>query len=126
AGRLHFRAEQSVDAGKLEERKDGFLDAHVAGNDFARHTELAKGLPDHDARGDLGERPPDRLRDERYGTRRTWVHLEDVDDRLLDRELHVHQPADAELARERDSLPADLVLNVFRDRLRRQAARAIP
>ena len=69
--------------------------------------ELVERLADHDHGRDLRERSARRLRDERHRAARARVHFEDVDLAALDRELHVHQPDDAELEREHARLLFD-------------------
>ncbi len=132
AGRLHLRPEDRVDAGKLDERKHRFLDRKVRRHDFARYALARQRLPDHAARGDLGQRPAGRLRHVGHGARRARIDFEHVDDALavaavrkLDRELDVHQPDDFEPMRHRDRLPTQLVLQLRRQRERRQRARRV-
>ncbi len=58
--------------------------------------EACKLLARHDAGGDLGDRQADHLGDERHGARGARIDLEDIDNIILHRELHVHQADDLE------------------------------
>ena len=108
AGRAHLRAEDGVGARELREREDALLHARRAAATATSSTPSSSSvLPAMTMRRDLRERPPGRLRDERHRAARARVHLEDVDLAALHRELHVHQPDDAELEREHARLLLD-------------------
>jgi hypothetical protein len=49
------------------------------------------------------------FRDEGHHARRAWVHFEDVNLSVLDRVLHVHQPADLQRDGERTGLFFELL-----------------
>ena len=88
-------------------------------------TELVELPPDHHERPDLSQRLADRLRDERHGARCTRVHLDHIRFTVLDRILHVHQPAHTDLQCELLGRCNDVANRVFRERVRRQRARAV-
>ena len=66
AGGLHFRRKRDVDARELDEREDGFLDAHVRHVDFFGETDLFEGFAEHAAASVAGKRDADGLGDERH------------------------------------------------------------
>ena len=62
AGRLHFRRKRDVDARELDEREDGFLDAHVRHVDFFGEADLFEGFAQHAAARVAGKWRPFGLR----------------------------------------------------------------
>lgn len=67
AGGLHFRRKRDVDARELDEREDGFLDAHVRHVDFFGKADLFEGFAEHAAACVARERHADGLGNERHG-----------------------------------------------------------
>ena len=67
AGRLHFRRKRDVDARELDEREDGFLDAHVRHMDFFGEADLFEGFAEHAAACITCKRNTDGLGNERHG-----------------------------------------------------------
>ena len=53
----------------------------------------------HDLSGQLGQRHADGFADIRHGARRPRIDLKHINFAVLHRELHIHQPADLQLAR---------------------------
>ena len=104
AGGLHFRAQHDVDAGKLDEGENGFLDGDVAGDRLAEIALVGQRHADHYLGGHLGERHARGLGDERHGAARPGVHLEHVHVRpavfAFDGVLDVHQASDFQAAGE--------------------------
>src|SRR5436305_1072019 len=82
-------------------------------------------LARHDPSGDLGDRPPDRLGDERHRATGARVDLDQIYFAILDRELDVHQPPDLERQRELARLPLDLRHDVGRKAVGRNRAGAV-
>ena len=62
AGRLHFRRKRDVHARELDEREDGFLDAHVRHVDFFGEADLFEGFAEHATAGVTGKWRPFGLR----------------------------------------------------------------
>jgi hypothetical protein len=123
-GGPHFRAEHGVDAGEACERHHRFFHGHVlwlaAGG--VEIFELGAG---HHLGGDLGDRGADGFGHKRHGAAGARVHLDQEDLAVLYRELHIHQALHADRLGERDGFPAQLVDDVFRQRMRRQGAGAV-
>ncbi len=94
--------------GKRAKGKTASLTATCGRARFGLEPEVGELLARHHPRGDLGDRHAGRLGDEGHGARGARIDLEHIDVAVLDRELHVHQPDDAERARERRGLPLDL------------------
>ena len=86
---------------------------------------LLERLAGHDARRDLGDRQADDFGDEGHRARGARIDLEHVDLAVLDRVLHVHQPADVERERQRARLPLELGNCLLAQRMRRQRAGGI-
>ena len=112
AGRLHFRRKRDVDARELDEREDGFLDAHVRHVDFFGEADLFEGFAEHAAARVAGQRDADGLGNERHRTGSARVHFDHVEFAILDGELHVHETANVEFLREFLGVGADLVLDL--------------
>ena len=66
AGRLHLGAEQRVDAREPHEREHRRLHEEAGHLQVLGEAQLGQRLPDHQARGDLGERRAGRLRQIRH------------------------------------------------------------
>src|SRR5262245_58894336 len=119
---FHFRPQARVDARKLDEREDRFLDRDVwQVAPVPGHPGLER-LAEGGTRRDLGERQPDRLGDERDGPGGTRIHLEDVDRVVADRELDVDEADHTEGLREPARLAAQRLHLVLTERVRRQRA----
>ena len=86
---------------------------------------VPQGHSRHHARGDLGDRHADCLGDERHGAARARVHFDDEDRPVLDRELHVHQAAHVQGARERFGLARQFPDDLIRQRVHGQGASRI-
>lgn len=67
AGGLHFRRKRDIDTRELDEREDGFLDAHVRHVDFFGKADLFEGFAEHAAACVARERHADGLGNERHG-----------------------------------------------------------
>ena len=80
---------------------------------------------EHDPRGRLGQRGGGRLGDERHGTRRPRVGLEDVEHVGRDRELDVEQAAHADAVGDGPRRLADALDVLATQRDRRQRARRV-
>src|SRR5690606_35060911 len=119
-GGLHFRPEDRVNAGELGEGEHRFLDAVKVRYDFLGEAQLLQRLAGHDPCGDLRQRCADALGYEGHGTRSTGVHLDDVDNAVLQCQLHVHQADHTQLQRHALDLIAHLILNLGGQRVRRQ------
>ena len=100
------------------------LTAMCLGVDLADRPAPRACLPTAIARRDLGQRHAGDLGDERHRARGARVHLEDEDAAPVarDGELHVHQAAHAELARQRARLRLDRLDGLGGERVGRQAA----
>ena len=90
------------------------VDAQL-GERFARH-HFRRDLRPGDAGG---------FADERHRSRRAGIDFDDVNLVVLDRVLHVHQPADAQGLGQRLRLLFQLRDDLFRQRIRRQRAGAV-
>src|SRR3990167_7379797 len=123
--RLHFWAEDRVHALELGEREHRFLNAEERRDDFFGEADFRQGLARHYACSNLGQRLTDALGDEWHGTRSARVDFNDVDVLALHGHLHVHQTNHTELQGHFLDLVADLVLDVLRQRVRRQRARRV-
>ena len=77
-------------------------------------------LARHDARGDLGDRLADGLGDEGHRAAGARVHFDQINIAVLDRELHVHQPADFERLGQFGGLAFHFGDDVRRQTVRRQ------
>ena len=84
--------------------------------------EFGERLAAHDLGGQVGEWDARRFGDERHGARGARVDFDHEQIVALDGELHVHEADHAQLERHRARGRADLVLNVFAERVRRQDA----
>ena len=125
AGGLHFRRKRDVHTRELDEREDGFLDAHVRHVDFFGEADLFEGFAEHAAARVAGERNADGLGNERHGARCTRVHFDHVEFAILDGELHVHETANVEFLREFLGVGANLVLDFLGEGHRRDNARGV-
>ena len=110
--------------GKARERKHRLLDADV-GERRLLQAERRQRLPRHDAARDLGDRLADHLGDERHGARGARIDLEHIDLAVLERILHVHQPADVERQRKLGGLRLEPGDRLGRERTGRQRAGAV-
>ena len=88
---LHFWSEHRVGAGEASEGKNGLLDGDIA-VDAPYLAQRTERLPDHDPRGHLCHRRPDRLCDEGHRAAGAWVHFEDIEPRPVDDVLDIHRP----------------------------------
>src|SRR5687767_5120026 len=87
--------------------------------------EIHQWLACHDPSRDLGDRRTDRLGDERDGPARPRIDLDQIDDAVLDRELAVHQPFDAERQSELPRLALDLADDLRLKTVRRERTGAV-
>ena len=94
-------------------------------SDTSRTPSSAIAGAQHHPGRQLGERQPDRLRDERHGPRRARVDLEHVDRVALDRELDVEEAHHAQLEGEGPRLRPEPLHLVVADRVRRERARRV-
>src|SRR3990167_1378703 len=124
-GRLHFRAEDRIDARELGEGEYRLLDAVEVGNDFLGETDFGQGLAGHHPGPEHRQGNADALGDERHGTRGARIDFDDEDILALHRHLHVHQADHTELQGHFLDLVADLVLDMRRQRIGRQRARRV-
>ena len=116
AGGFHFRRKRDIDTWELDEREDGFLDAHVRHVDFFGKANLFEGFAEHAAARVTGQRDADGLGHERHRAGGTRVHFDHVKFAILHGELHVHEAANVEFLREFLGVGADLVLDFLRKR----------
>src|SRR5271166_69579 len=123
---LHFRPEDRIGLGKLDERKHRLFDRKV--RRYALHGAPlhCQGLARHYAGRDLGERHAGRLGDERHGARGARIDFEDIDDAASNRELDVHQADDVQRLGEFARLRAQLILDLLRQAGWGQGAARIP
>ena len=112
AGRLHFRRKRDVYTRELDEREDGFLDAHVRHVDFFGEADLFEGFAEHAAARVACERYADGLGDKRHRAGSARVHFDHVEFAILHGELHVHEADHVEFLREFLGVGADLVLDL--------------
>src|SRR3990167_1426878 len=119
-GRLHFRAEDRIDARELGEGEYRFLDTVKVRNDFLGETDFSQGLAGHHPGPEHRQGDADALGDEGHGTRGARIDFDDEDVLALHRHLHVHQADHAEFQGHFLDLVADLVLDMRRQRIRRQ------
>ena len=121
AGRFHFRSQHHIASRETCEGEDGFLHRDMVRRDIVK-VEPGQFLARHHAGRDLGQRHACRLGDEGNGAAAARVHLEKIDVLVLDGELHIHQPDNAQRAGQRLGLAADLLDQRVRQGLRRQRA----
>ena len=127
AGGAHLRAQQGVGPGEAAERQHRLLDADVPAPRRGGQAEIGDLLPQQDPAGELGQRQPDRLGDERDRARGAGVGLDDVQPVVAaNRELDVEQPDDAECLGDPGGLLADAVEHLPAQRVGRQHARRVP
>ncbi len=125
ARRLHLRPQQDVAALQLEEREHGFLDEDAGDGEVLRDPLRGQRAAGHHACRDLGQGHARRLADEGGRARRARVHLEDVDDVVLDRVLHVHQALHLQGLPQLTRVAADGVEVLGGDLVGRQHHRAV-
>ncbi|AEM40103.1 hypothetical protein KVU_0264 [Ketogulonicigenium vulgare WSH-001] len=146
AGRAHFRPQQRVDtgeAGKGQHRLFHRIPRHVRIGQRQRvgigqravvigclrigrtQREVIQRLARHQTGRDRGNRAIRRLGHKRHGAAGTRVHFQQVDDIVLDRELHVHQADHVQRHRQLFGLGADLGDDLGAQGMGRQAAGAV-
>ena len=79
--------------------------------------EVRERLACHEACGDGGDGAVCRFGDEWHGARGAWVHLDQVDFVVFDRELYVHQADDVDCQGECLGLHADAGDDVVGERV---------
>ena len=119
AGRLHLGSENRFDAAHLGEREHRHFD-HRVGRARAqarspRH--VAQLFAQRDARRRGDEVDAGRFRDDRHGAAGARVRFENVERAVVDDELDVDQPANAQLARDRLGDLADACFHLRTDGL---------
>ena len=124
AGRPHLRAKESIDAREAGERQHRFLHRDVVGAG-GREREGGQFFPGHQAGCNGGDGRADRFRHEGHGAGGAGVHLKHEDIVALDRELHVHQPDDAEREGHLAGLALQLLNHLRRKRMRGQRTGAV-
>src|SRR5690554_2077095 len=122
AGGLHFRPKDGIHTRELGEREDRFLYREERRNHLFGEAQLLQRLASHHPRSDLRQGAANALGDEGHGTRSPRIHFDYVDGVALQRQLHVHQTDHTQLQRHALDLVAHLVLNLGRQRVRRQRA----
>ena len=111
--------------GKRTNGNTASLTAQIRRRDFAREAELRQLFPSHDARGQLGQRHGDGLRDKGDGARGARVDFEHIQLVVLDGELDVHESNDFQFAREGVGGLPHFVKHRGLERVRRQHHRGI-
>ena len=122
AGRPHLRPEYHVHARELGEREDALFYRGLPRARRLGHAKLIHAQPSHDLGGELRPRHAGRLGDERHGSAGARIHLDDEHLAVLDGELDVHEPANAQPLSQQVGLTLDLADDLGRQAERRQGA----
>ena len=114
AGRLHLRAKNGIDPREFVERENGFLDRKIRGDHLMHDALFGQRSARHATRGNLGQRQPRCLGNERHGTRSARVDFEHINRFALNGELDVHQSAYIQPLGHQLGLTAQLILDFRR------------
>jgi len=104
---------------------NSLLDRVIRRNDLAGDALTVEGLAHHASRRDLCQCQAGGLGNVGHGARSARIDFQNEHHIVLDGELHVHQAHHLKRFRHGHGLPAHLVLQLFRQAVRRQGAGGI-